>query len=74
MRRIHERLLLIAAFFCGGVIESHAATLMTHHLHEVTRNGQATLVGRLPATQILQLDVWFCRCAIKPGWMPSSPC
>ena len=30
---------------------------MTHHLREATRNGQARLVGRLPATQVLQIDV-----------------
>jgi len=36
---------------------AEAQTLMTRHVREATRNGQARLLGRLPATQILQLDV-----------------
>jgi kumamolisin len=30
---------------------------MTHHVREATLNGQAKLLGHLPATQVLQLDV-----------------
>jgi subtilase family serine protease len=38
-------------------VQSRAETLMTRHVREVTQNGRATLVGHLPATQIMQLDV-----------------
>ena len=34
-----------------------AETLMTRHVREATFNGQATLLGHLPATQVMQLDV-----------------
>jgi kumamolisin len=30
---------------------------LTHHVREATLNGQARLLGRLPATQIMELDV-----------------
>jgi kumamolisin len=35
--------------------QAEPLSLMTHHLREVTRNGEAPLVGRLPATQIMRL-------------------
>lgn len=38
-------------------MEGRAQTLMTRHVREVTLNGQAKLLGRLPATQIMQVDV-----------------
>jgi kumamolisin len=38
-------------------MEVGAQTLMTRHVREVTLNGQAKLAGRLPGTQIMQLDV-----------------
>jgi len=56
-RRISVLLLSLAAFVVAGVAESRAETFMTHHVREVTLNGQARLIGQLPATQILQLDV-----------------
>jgi len=56
-RRICVLLLSIAAFVSAGVMEGRAQTLMTRHVREATLNGQAKLLGRLPATQIMQLDV-----------------
>jgi subtilase family serine protease len=50
-------LLSIASFLCTGALQSRAETLMTRHVRQVTQNGLATLVGHLPATQIMQLDV-----------------
>jgi kumamolisin len=47
----------MAAFFSVGVMETGAQTLMTRHVREVTLNGQVKPLGRLPATQIMQLDV-----------------
>jgi subtilase family serine protease len=38
-------------------MEGRAETLMTRHVREATINGQAKLLGRLPATQTLQLDI-----------------
>jgi kumamolisin len=38
-------------------MEGRAQTLMTRQVREVTLNGEAKVLGRLPATQTLQLDV-----------------
>ena len=35
--------------------QAGAQSVMTHHVREVTRNGEAPLVGQLPATQIMHL-------------------
>jgi subtilase family serine protease len=56
-RRICVVLLTIAAFYSAFVMEGRAQTLMTRQARPVTVNGQAKLLGPLPATQILQLDV-----------------
>jgi subtilase family serine protease len=56
-RRICVMLLTIAAFYSAFVMEGRAQTLMTRQVRPVTVNGQAKLLGPLPATQILQLDV-----------------
>jgi kumamolisin len=50
-------LLSIAMFAFTGIMEGRAETVMTRHVREVTLNGQAALLGRLPATQNLRLDV-----------------
>jgi kumamolisin len=49
--------LFLASFFVAGGVVGHAQTFMTRHVREVTLKAQATLVGHLPATQIMQLDV-----------------
>ncbi len=56
-QRLWVLLLSIAAFVSAGVVKGRAQTLMTRHVREVTLNGQAKVLGRLPATQIMQLDV-----------------
>ena len=56
-QRIGIVLLAVAAFVSAGAVESRAAVTMTRHVREVTTNGQAKLIGGLPATQVLQLDV-----------------
>jgi kumamolisin len=38
-------------------IDALAQTVLTHHVREATLNGQARAVGRLPATQAMQLDI-----------------
>ena len=56
-RKLCVLLLSIAAFASAAVVEGRAQTLLTHHVREATLNGQARLLGRLPATQIMELDV-----------------
>jgi kumamolisin len=50
-------LLTIVAILSGAVIVSQAQqqSLLTRHVREVTLNGQAPRVGRLPATQSMRL-------------------
>ena len=50
-------LLTFVAVLSIGTALSQAQTLMTHHMREAVRTGQAQAVGRLPQTQILQLDM-----------------
>ncbi len=56
-RRLLVLLFSIAALVSAGVTQSRAQTLMTRHVREATRNGQARLIGRLPLNQVMQLDV-----------------
>jgi len=49
--------LSLVSFVGAGVVTSRAQTLMTRHVREASLNGEAMLTGRLPHTQILQLDV-----------------
>jgi len=44
-------MVLVASFVC----QAQAPSLMTRHVREVTLNGQAQSVGRLPATQVMRL-------------------
>ena len=56
-QRICVLLLSIASFVPAGVLQGRAETLQTHHVRQAIINGQAKVVGRLPVTQIMQLDV-----------------
>jgi len=56
-RKLCVSLLSIAALVSAGAISARAETLMTRHVREATLNGQARLLGHLPATQVMQLDV-----------------
>lgn len=56
-RRICVMLFSIASFVSVGVLPSHASTLMTRHVREATVNGKARVVGHLPQTQVMHLDV-----------------
>jgi subtilase family serine protease len=55
--RVCTHLLAIVSLFSAGVLPSLGETVMTHHVRPATTNGQARLIGHLPANQILQLDV-----------------
>jgi subtilase family serine protease len=56
-RRIGRFLLVAAALLSAASIAAQAQTFMTHHMREAVRNGQAQAVGRLPASQTMQLDI-----------------
>jgi subtilase family serine protease len=55
VRRISLLLLTVAAFLSVVTTNSHASTVLTHHMRDAARTGQST--GRLPADQPMQLDV-----------------
>ena len=56
-RRILVLLLSIAALVSAGVTQGRAQTMMTRQVRNVTLTGQAAILGRLPATRVMQLDV-----------------
>jgi subtilase family serine protease len=57
IRRLNQFLLTILAILLGAAITSQAQpqSLLTRHTREVTLDGQAPLVGHLPATQSMRL-------------------
>jgi subtilase family serine protease len=57
VNRLCVSLLSIAALVSTGAVSARAETLMTRHVREATLNGQAKLLGHLPTTQVIQLDV-----------------
>jgi subtilase family serine protease len=57
IRRMSLVLLTIAAIVSAGSIDGQAQSLLTRHVPEVIRNGQARSLGRLPATQVIQLVI-----------------
>lgn len=59
IRRLSAFLLTIVAMVLGVniVCQAQEQSLLTHHVREVTLNGQAQSVGRLPATQSMRFDI-----------------
>jgi len=59
IRRLSVALLMIVAIVLGAAVVCLAQpqSLLTRHVREVTLNGQAQFVGRLPATQSLRIDI-----------------
>ncbi len=59
IRRLVASLLPIVAVVLGMTMVSEAEPqlLLTRHVRDVTLNGEASLVGRLPETQSLRIDV-----------------
>jgi len=57
IRRLGLFLLTIAAIASAAAIPSQAQSVLTHHMRAATQTGRAPAVGRLPANQIMQLDV-----------------
>jgi subtilase family serine protease len=57
IRRSGLFFLTIVAILSLLTIDSEAQSVTTHHMREVTRNGDARLIGQLPAVQIMNLDI-----------------
>ena len=57
VRRLGLLLLPVAAVLTLAPATSQAQTLLTRHVREATRNGQAQALGRMPANQTMQLDL-----------------
>lgn len=55
--RICVLLFSLALFVSTGWLESRAETVKTRHVRPVTISGEAKMVGHLPSSQILRLDV-----------------
>jgi len=71
IRRLNVFLLTIVAIVSGATVVSQAQqSLLTSHVREVVRNGQAPLVGHLPATQSMRIFL-FCRIKTSQRWMTS---
>jgi len=47
----------MAAILSAGTLDGRAQSLMTRHVRDVVQNGTAQSVGRMPATQIMQVDI-----------------
>ncbi|MFZ0798034.1 MAG: choice-of-anchor D domain-containing protein [Terriglobales bacterium] len=58
-RRLVVFFLTVVALVTGVniVCQAQSKTLLTRHVREVTLNGQAKLVGHLPATETMHIDV-----------------
>jgi len=56
-RKIAVFTLTIAAIIAAGSLAGHAQSLMTRHVRDEVYNGKAQLLGRLPETQQMQLDL-----------------
>jgi subtilase family serine protease len=56
-KRISLFVLSMAAILSAGTLDGRAQSLMTRHVRDVVQNGTAQSVGRMPATQIMQVDI-----------------
>jgi kumamolisin len=57
VRRSFPFFFAIVAILSGAAIHVHAQSALTRHVRESVRSGKAKSVGRLPGTQILQLNI-----------------
>ncbi|MGA2086274.1 MAG: S53 family peptidase [Terracidiphilus sp.] len=57
VRRTSLYLLTVVAALSVVTMNSHAQSVLTRHVREATRTGEALSLGRLPATQILQINL-----------------
>jgi kumamolisin len=57
IRKLCQFLLLVTAVVSLWTTNSQAQSMLTHHVREATRSGEAKAIGRLPQDQIMQLDI-----------------
>jgi kumamolisin len=57
IRKMALCLLTVVAIFAVATAYSHASTILTQHVREVTLTGEASAIGHLPAKQMMQLDL-----------------
>ncbi len=57
VRRIGLFSLTIVAMLSVATMNSQAQSVLTHHVREVTRSGEAQSIGQLPSDRIMTLDV-----------------
>jgi subtilase family serine protease len=57
IRRSGLFLLTLSVFVSLMTINAQAQSVMTHHVREVVRTGEAKLMGQMPADQMMNLDV-----------------
>jgi subtilase family serine protease len=57
LRRSGWVLLAMIAMVLGGTERAQAQYVSTHHVRDAVRSGAAQQVGRLPATQVMSLDI-----------------
>ena len=57
VRRIGLFVLTIAAIVSVATVKSQAQSMLTHHMREATRSGEARPIGHLPAEQVMHLDL-----------------
>jgi subtilase family serine protease len=80
-RLIIFMVVLVAIVSSANVVcQAQARSLLTRHVREATLNGQARLVGQLPAAQSMSFDVVLALCSqpelenfLKELYDPSSP-
>jgi subtilase family serine protease len=57
MRRSVQFSLAVLVFVSVATLNSKAQSFMTHHMRDVTRNGEARFAGRLPQDRIMSLNI-----------------
>jgi subtilase family serine protease len=57
MRRSVQFSLAVLVFVSVATLNSKAQSFMTHHMRDVTRNGEARFAGQLPQDRIMSLNI-----------------
>jgi len=57
LRKISLQLFAALALLAAATVQCQAQSLLTHHVREAARTGEARAIGRLPEDQAMQLDV-----------------
>src|SRR4030088_3341980 len=57
MRRLGVTSLAIVAILFVVTIQTHAQSMMTHHVRELPRNGRVQAMARLPLNQMMTLNI-----------------